>query len=95
MIVRIATFDALSADGRDWVTEALRGVPGVRSCYHASRPGIPGYISVSVMDDEKALEASNVALTERREELGIPSQGPDRVEVYAVDHFVENVLGGE
>ncbi|HVE98364.1 MAG TPA: hypothetical protein VNA12_04215 [Mycobacteriales bacterium] len=90
MIVRIATFDSLSADGRDWVTEALRGVPGVRSCYHASRPGVPGYVSVSVMDDEAALTASNDALTRRREDLGISSQGPDRVDVYVVDHFVEN-----
>lgn len=91
MIVRIANFDTLSLAGRGWVTDALRGVPGVRSVYHANQPDRPGYISVAVMDDEAALKASNDALTRRREELGLPAQGPDRVELYEVDHYVENV----
>jgi hypothetical protein len=90
MIVRVARFRSLSVDDRDWITEALRNVPGVRSVYHASRPDTPGYISISVFDDEGAMQSGQDAIAQRRVELGKESLGPDEVEVYWVDHYVEN-----
>lgn len=90
MIVRIARFRSLSVEGRDWITETLRGVPGARSVYHGTQPGVDGYISVSVFDDEEAMQAGQQAIARRRLELGIESQGPDEIEVYRVDHYVEN-----
>ena len=90
MIVRIARFNTLSPEGREWITETLRGVPGVRSSYHASKPGSPGYVSVSVFDDETALQAAHEAITQRRLALGHEGARPDEVEVFAVDHFIEN-----
>lgn len=90
MIVRIATF-TVPLDGREWVTEALRGVPGVRAAYHAIRPGEEGYISVSILDDEAAAQTGWKAIAARREELGVVDlEGPDTIEFYTVDHYVEN-----
>jgi len=90
MIIRIATF-TVSPDGRDWVTEALRNVPGVRAAYHAIRPGVDGYISVSIHDDEAAAQRGWHAIAARREELGvIELEGPEKIEFYRVDHYIEN-----
>jgi len=90
MLIRVATF-SVPLDGRDWVTESLRGVPGVRAVYHANRPGTEGYISVSVLDDEAASQAAWNAIAARREELRvIELEGPDTIEFYVVDHYVEN-----
>lgn len=91
MIVRIARFNDLPADGREWITDALAGVPGIRSCYHATAPDGQGYISVSIGDDHAAFTAAERALTERRIELGIEGQGPDEITVYEVAHYVENI----
>ncbi len=65
---------------------------GVRSSYHASQPGLPGYVSVSVFDDEAALQAAHEAIARRRVLLGQESEGPDDVQVYNVDHYIENTL---
>lgn len=94
MIIRVARFAEASVSGREWITDALRGVPGIRAACHAASPGQAGYISVAIADDEQAMEAGTQAIAQRRAELGIDGLGPDEVSVYEVDHFVEN-LGGE
>lgn len=91
MIVRIAHFHSLSPIGRDWITDALKHVPGIRACYHAAPADGPGYVSVAIGDDDAAFEAAERAINERRLELGIEGQGPDEVTFYKVDHFVENI----
>lgn len=93
MIIRVARFTDASVLGREWITDALRGVPGVRAAYHAAIPGQAGYISVAIADDEQAMEAGTRAIANRRVELGIAGLGPDEVSVYEVDHFVENLTG--
>ena len=91
MIVRIARFNALSSEGREWATEALRGVPGVRSAYHASQRGSPSYISASIFDDETALKAGQEAIAQRLVALEEERHGPDEVEIYEVDDYIENL----
>ena len=93
VIIRVARFAEASIHGREWITDACRGVPGIRAAYHAAIPEQPGYISVAIADDEQALEAGERAIAQRRAELGIDSLGPDEVAVYAVDHFVDNLSG--
>ena len=93
MIIRVARFGEASVLGREWITDAVRGVPGIRAAYHAAIPEQRGYISVAIADDEQALEASTRAIAQRRAELGIDALGPDEVSVYVVDHFVDNVTG--
>ncbi len=56
MIIRIARFHELSAVGRDWITDALKGVPGVRGAYHASPVDGSGYVSIAINDDDDAME---------------------------------------
>lgn len=93
VIIRVARFAEASVDGREWITDALRGVPGIRAAYHAAIPGEAGYISVAIADDEQAMEAGTQAIAQRRAELGIDGLGPDQISVYKVDHFVENLSG--
>ena len=81
----------MSPIGRDWITDALREVPGIRACYHAAPKEGPGYVSVAIGDDDAAFVAAEKALIARRLELGIESQGPDEIALYTVDHFVENI----
>jgi hypothetical protein len=94
VIIRVARFSEASVGGREWITDALRGVPGIRAAYHAAIPEEPGYISVAIAENEQAMEAGTQAIAQRRAELGIDGLGPDEVAVYVVDHFVENP-GGE
>ena len=94
VIIRVARFAEASVNGREWITDALRGVPGIRAAYHAANPEQAGYISVAIADDKQAMDAGTQAIARRRAELGVDGLGPDEVSVYVVDHFVEN-LGGE
>ena len=93
MIIRVARFAEASVQGREWITDALRGVPGIRAACHAAMPGRRGYISVAIADDEQAMEAGTQAIAQRRAERGIDGLGPDEVSVYVVDHFVDNISG--
>jgi len=93
VIIRVARFAETSVHGREWITDACRGVPGIRAAYHAAIPEQPGYISVAIADDEQALKAGERAIAQRRAELGIDSLGPDEFSVYVVDHFVDNLTG--
>ncbi len=95
MIIRIARFHELSAVGRDWITDALKGVPGVRGAYHASPVDGSGYVSIAINDDDAAMEVGTQAIARRRLELGIDSRGPDEVAFYVVDHYVENRAAAE
>lgn len=91
MIIGIAHFHELSPEGREWILDATKGVPGVRAAYHAAPIGGTGYVSVTVFDDEAAATAATEAIAARRVELGIDSQGPDEGPVlYAVHHAVTN-----
>ena len=66
VIIRVARFAEAPVNGREWVTDALRGVPGIRAAYHAASPEQAGDISVAIADDKQAMEAGTRAIARRR-----------------------------
>lgn len=62
----------------------------MRSAYHASQSGSPGYVSLSIFENEIALHARQEAIAQARLALGKEVRGPDEVEVYEIDHYIEN-----
>jgi hypothetical protein len=91
MIIRIAHFHTLSPVGREWILDALQGVPGIRSAFHATPEGGSGYVTVGIFDDETAIAIAEDAIARRRVELGIEGQGPDDGPIfYNVHHLIAN-----
>lgn len=90
MIVRIATFEREPSDNRDWVIDALRGVPGVRAAYHVRHPELGTVLSISVFDDEAASERAHTAIAARAQEIGHQGYPPDDIQIYHAVRYVEN-----
>jgi hypothetical protein len=70
--------------------EALRRVPGVRATYHARHLEQGTLLSISVFDDEAALERGRAAIAARAEEIGHVGRPPDDIQIYDVIRYVEN-----
>lgn len=90
MIVRIGTFHQEPEDTRDWVIDALHGVPGVRATYHVRDPESGAVLSISIFDSEDGERAAVEAIRARAGEVGHTGPGPDEIRMYEVVRYVEN-----
>jgi hypothetical protein len=70
MIARVAVWEPMPADDRDWVIDAAAAVPGVRASYHLVDPETGNGLSVAVFDDAEAAQAAGAAIRRRAEEIG-------------------------
>ena len=70
MIARVAVWEPMPADDRDWVLEAAATVPGVRGAYHLIDPATGTGLSIAFFDDEAAARAAREAIGRRAEEIG-------------------------
>ncbi|HEY8113171.1 MAG TPA: hypothetical protein VII16_09935 [Actinomycetes bacterium] len=70
MIARVAVWEPMPTDDRDWVVEAAASVPGVRATYHLLDPETGNGLSIAIFDDEDAAQAAGGAIRRRAEEIG-------------------------
>lgn len=70
MIARVAVWEPMPTDDRDWVVEAAASVPGVRATYHLLDPETGNGLSIAIFDDEDAAQAAGSAIRRRAEEIG-------------------------
>ncbi|MEH6374612.1 hypothetical protein V7793_09790 [Streptomyces sp. KLMMK] len=88
MIARVAVWEPMPTDDRDWVLEATATVPGVHSTYHLIDPTTGNGLSVAFFEDEAAAQAAGRAIEQRAEEIGwheTPHPAP-------VSHTIYNVM---
>jgi hypothetical protein len=69
LIARVAVWEPMPTDDRDWVVEAAASVPGVRATYHLLDPETGNGLSIAVFDDEEAAQAAGSAIRRRAEEI--------------------------
>lgn len=87
MIARVAVWEPMPDDDRDWVLEAAAEVPGVRGSYHLVDPATGNGLSIAFFDDEAAAEAAGKAIARRATEIGWhdePRPGPTSQTMYEV-----------
>jgi hypothetical protein len=70
VIARVAVWEPMPTDDRDWVIDAAAGVPGVRATYHLLDPQTGNGLSIAIFDDEEAAQAAGAAIRRRAEEIG-------------------------
>ena len=69
MIARVAVWEPMPTDDRDWVIDAVAGIPGVRATYHLLDPETGNGLSVAIFDDEEAAQAAGAAIRRGAEEI--------------------------
>jgi hypothetical protein len=70
VIARVAVWEPMPADDRDWVIEATAEIPGVHAVYHLLDPKTGNGLSVAIFDDEAAAQEAGAAIRRRAGEIG-------------------------
>ncbi|MFF5233406.1 hypothetical protein [Dactylosporangium sp. NPDC000521] len=70
MIARVALWEPMPTDDRDWVIEAAAAVAGVRATYHLLDPATGNGLSIAVFDNDEAAAAAGVAIRRRAADIG-------------------------
>jgi hypothetical protein len=87
MIARVAVWEPMPDDDRDWVLDAAAGVPGVHGAYHLVDPATGNGLSVAFFEDEAAAAAAREAIVQRAQEIGwhnTPHPAPVSETIYQV-----------
>ena len=91
MIARVAVWEPMPTDDRDWVLEAAASVPGVHGAYHVVDPATGNGLSISFFEDEAAAQAARKAIEQRAAEIGwhdTPHPAPASQTLYQVVRHV-------
>jgi hypothetical protein len=70
VIARVAVWEPMPEDDRQWVIDAARTVPGVRHAYHLVDPNTGNGLSVAFFDDDVDVAAVKAAIGRAAEEIG-------------------------
>jgi hypothetical protein len=70
MIARVAIWEPMPTDDRDWVIEAAATVAGVRATYHLLDPETGNGLSIAIFDDDEAAAAAGDAIRRRAADIG-------------------------
>ena len=62
MIARVAVWEPMPTDDRDWIIDAIAGIPGVRATYHLLDPETGNGLSIAIFDNETAGQAAGAAI---------------------------------
>jgi hypothetical protein len=77
MFARVAVWEPMPADDRNWVVDAAATVPGVSS-YHLVDPDTGNGLSVAFFEDEQAASAAQAAIEKRAQEIDWHAQARPR-----------------
>ena len=87
MIARIAVWEPMPDDDRQWVIDAAKAVPGVRDAYHLVDPNTGNGLSIAFFDDEVDVAEVKRVIAGKAEEIGrndVPRPAPKSETIYRV-----------
>jgi hypothetical protein len=87
MIARIAVWEPMPDDDRQWVIDAAKAVPGVMNAYHLVDPATGNGLSVAFFEDDTDAAAVRAAIETRATEIGwndVPRPAPKSETIYRV-----------
>ena len=87
MIARVAFWEPMPEDDRQWVIDAAKTVPGVRDAYHLVDPGTGNGLSIAFFDDDVDVAEVKRAISKKAEEIGwneVPRPAPRAETIYRV-----------
>ncbi|MEP6851965.1 MAG: hypothetical protein ABJA87_04820 [bacterium] len=87
MFARIAAWEPMPEDDRQWVIDAAKAVPGVLNAYHLVDPQTGNGLSVAFFDDGADPAEVRAAIARKAEEIGwndVPRPAPMSETIYRV-----------
>jgi hypothetical protein len=87
MIARVAVWEPMPDDDRQWVIDAAKTVPGVLDAYHLLDRGTGNGLSIAFFDDDVDVAEVKGAIAQKAEEIGwndVPRPAPRSETIYQV-----------
>lgn len=87
MIARVAVWEPMPDDDRQWVIDAAKTVSGVLDAYHLVDPSTGNGLSIAFFDDAVDVAAVKDAIAMKAEEIGwndVPRPSPKSETIYRV-----------
>lgn len=87
MFARVAVWEPMPDDERQWVIEAMKTVPGVLSAYHLVDPATGNGLSVGFFEDDVDAAEVKAAIADKAAEIGwndVPRPAPLSETIYRV-----------
>ena len=87
MFARVAVWEPMPDDDRQWVIDAAKTVPGVLDAYHLVDPTTGSGLSIAFFDDDVDITEVKAAIATRAEEIGwhdVPRPAPTTETIYRV-----------
>jgi hypothetical protein len=87
MIARVAVWEPMPDDDRQWVIDAAKTVPGVLDAYHLVDPDTGNGLSIALFDDDVDVSEVKRAISSKAEEIGwndVPRPAPRSETLYRV-----------
>lgn len=87
MIARVAVWEPMPDDDRQWVIDAAKSVPGVLDAYHLVDADTGNGLSIAFFEDEVDVTEVKAAIAKRAEEIGwndVPRPAPKSETIYRV-----------
>jgi hypothetical protein len=87
MFARIAVWEPMPDDDRQWVIDAAKSVPGVRGAYHLLDPNTGNGLSIAFFEDDVDVAEVKAAIAGRADAIGwndVPRPAPKSETIYRV-----------
>ncbi len=87
MFARIAVWEPMPDDDRQWVIDAAKSVAGVRDAYHLVDPATGNGLSIAFFDDDVDVAEVKDAIGSKAEQIGwhdAPRPAPRSETIYRV-----------
>jgi hypothetical protein len=87
MIARVAVWEPMPDDDRQWVIDAAKSVPGVLDAYHLVDPATGNGLSIAFFEDTVDVTAVKAVIAEKATEIGwndVPRPTPSSETIYKV-----------
>jgi hypothetical protein len=87
MIARVAIWEPMPDDDRQWVIDAAKTVTGVRDAYHLIDPRTGNGLSIAFFDDDVKVAEVKHAIASKADEIGwndLPRPAPSSETIYRV-----------
>lgn len=87
MIARVAVWEPMPDDDRQWVIDAAKTVSGVLDAYHLVDPETGNGLSIAFFDDDVDVAEVKGAISRKAEEIGwndVPRPAPRSETIYRV-----------
>jgi hypothetical protein len=87
VIARVAVWNPMPEDDRQWVIDAAKSVPGVLDAYHLLDPETGNGLSIAFFEDDVEVSAVKAAISSKGQEIGWhnePRPAPESETIYRV-----------